>query len=63
MPARSDGSAAALVPADRPLTRDAPAYLRLLKLVLVGLGGAVPLEADDDTANEVSPNMPKQQRG
>ncbi|MFE3827075.1 hypothetical protein [Streptomyces sp. NPDC059092] len=55
MPGRPDGSTAALVPTNRPLTRDDPAYLRLLKLVLAGLGGAVPLEADDDMADETFP--------
>nr|WSZ98033.1 hypothetical protein OH820_22325 [Streptomyces sp. NBC_00857] len=42
------GSAADLIPHDRPLTRDDPVYLRLLELVLTGLGGTIPLAPDDE---------------
>ncbi|MEV7088811.1 hypothetical protein AB0O07_23480 [Streptomyces sp. NPDC093085] len=61
----AEGSAADLVPTDRPLTREDPAYVRLLKLVLLGLGGAVPLEADDDAAEGPRPKPPgrKEKRG
>jgi hypothetical protein len=45
---RATGSAADLIPHDRPLTRDDPAYLRLLELVLTGLGGTIPLAPDDE---------------
>ncbi|WP_158575857.1 hypothetical protein [Streptomyces corynorhini] len=34
-------------PAAPPMTRDDPAYVRWLKVLLVGLGGTVPLEAEE----------------
>jgi hypothetical protein len=62
MPGRPHGSAAALVPTIRPVTRDAPACLRLLNLVLVGLSGSVPLEADDDMTDADIPSTLGRQR-
>lgn len=45
--------------ADLPMTRDDPAYLRLLKLLLVGLGGTVPLAAEEDPDGGASTPRPQ----